>query len=214
MLTRIMYGARVSLEAAFASVLLATIVALPLGLMAGYFGGLVDSLIMLVMDALFAFPPLLAAITIVALLGKSLHNVIIAIAVTFIPGMVRVIRGQVLSVREETYIEASRSAGAGPVRMLTRHVLPNVASPLIVQSALGFGFAILGEAGLSFLGLGGQPPTPSWGVMIQEQYTYVLSNAWGAIVPGVMIALTVLSFNLVGDGLRDALGRERVAGKA
>ena len=213
-LTRLMYGARVSLEASFSSVVLATIVALPLGLIAGYFSGPTDNVLMRIMDALFAFPPLLFAIVIVELRGKSLHNVILAIAVTFIPGMVRVIRGQVLSVREETYIEASRSAGAGPARMVSRHVLPNVASPLIVQSALAFGYAILGEAGLSFLGLGVQPPTPSWGVMLQEQYTYVLSNAWGAIVPGVAIALTVLSFNLVGDGMRDALGRERVAGKA
>jgi ABC-type dipeptide/oligopeptide/nickel transport system permease subunit len=214
MMTRLMYGARVSLEAAFVSVVLALLIALPLGLIAGYFRGRTDSVIMRVMDAMFAFPPLLLAITITAFLGKSLHNVIIAIAVTFIPGMVRVIRGQVLSVREETYIEASQSAGAGPRRMLVRHVLPNVASPLIVQSALAFGFAILAEAGLSFLGLGVQPPAASWGVMLQEQYQYVLSNVWGALIPGVAIALTVLAFNLVGDGMRDALGRERVAGKA
>jgi len=214
LMTRLMYGARVSLEAAFVSVVLALLIALPLGLIAGYFRGATDSVIMRVMDAMFAFPPLLLAITITAFLGKSLHNVIIAIAVTFIPGMVRVIRGQVLSVREETFIEASQSAGAGPRRMLVRHVLPNVASPLIVQSALAFGFAILAEAGLSFLGLGVQPPAASWGVMLQEQYQYVLSNVWGALIPGVAIALTVLAFNLVGDGMRDALGRERVAGKA
>jgi ABC-type dipeptide/oligopeptide/nickel transport system permease subunit len=209
LLTRLMYGARVSLEAAFVVVWLAVIVSLPLGLVSGYFSGVTDNVVMRAMDAMFAFPPLLLAITVAALLGKSLHNVIIAVAVTFIPGMVRVIRGQVLSVREETYVEASRSAGAGPVRMLGRHVLPNVASPLIVQAALAFGFAILAEAGLSFLGLGVQPPNASWGVMLQEQYQYVLSNPWGTIVPGLAIALTVLAFNLVGDGMRDALGRER-----
>ncbi len=214
LLTRVMYGARISLEAAFVIVLLAVVVSLPLGLIAGYFSGATDNIVMRVMDALFAFPPLLLAITVAALLGKSLHNVIIAIAVTFVPGMVRVIRGQVLSVREETYIEASLSAGASPLRMLGRHVLPNVASPLIVQSALAFGYAILAEAGLSFLGLGVQPPSASWGVMLQEAYQFVLSNPWATVVPGVAIALTVLAFNLVGDGMRDALGRERVAGKA
>ena len=214
LLSRLLYGTRISLEAAFLIVLLAVIVSLPLGLIAGYLGGVVDNVVMRIMDAGFAFPPLLFAITLAALRGSSLHNEILAIAVTFVPGTVRVIRGQVLSVREETYIEASRSAGAGNGRMLVRHVLPNVASPLIVQAALGFGYAILAEAGLSFLGLGVQPPSASWGVMLQEAFGFVLSDPWATIVPGAAIALTVLSFNLVGDGLRDALGRERVAGKA
>ena len=213
-LSRLIYGARISLEAAVVIVLLALLVALPIGLVSGYFGGTVDNVIMRVIDAMFAFPPLLLAIAVAALLGKSLHNEIIAIAVTLVPGFVRVIRGQVLSVREETYVEASRSVGAGHLRMLSRHVFPNVASPLVVQSALALGFALLAEAGLSFLGLGVQPPAASWGVMLQEAYQFVLSDPWATIVPGVAIALTVLAFNLVGDGLRDALGRERVAGKA
>jgi ABC-type dipeptide/oligopeptide/nickel transport system permease subunit len=213
-LSRLIYGARISLEAAVVIVLLALLVALPIGLTSGYFGGTVDNVIMRVIDAMFAFPPLLLAIAVAALLGKSLHNEIIAIAVTLVPGFVRVIRGQVLSVREETYVEASRSVGAGHLRMLSRHVFPNVASPLVVQSALALGFALLAEAGLSFLGLGVQPPAASWGVMLQEAYQFVLSDPWATIVPGVAIALTVLAFNLVGDGLRDALGRERVAGKA
>jgi peptide/nickel transport system permease protein len=213
-LSRLIFGARISLEAAGVIVLLALVVSLPIGLVSGYFGGRTDNLLMRVVDAMFAFPPLLLAITVAALLGKSLHNEIVAIAVTFIPGFARVIRGQVLTVREETFIEASRSIGAGPLRMLTRHVLPNVASPLIVQAALALGYALLAEAGLSFLGLGVQPPAASWGVMLQEAYDFVLSDPWGTIVPGVAIALTVLSFNFVGDGLRDALGRERVAGKA
>jgi len=213
-LSRLMFGARISLEAAVVIVLLALIVSLPVGLAAGYLGGATDNLLMRVVDAMFAFPPLLFAITVAALLGKSLHNEIVAIAATFVPGFARVIRGQVLTVREETYIEASRSVGAGPLRMMTRHVLPNVASPLIVQAALALGYALLADAGLSFLGLGVQPPAPSWAVMLQEAYAFVLSDPWATIVPGVAIALTVLSFNLVGDGLRDALGRERVAGKS
>jgi peptide/nickel transport system permease protein len=182
----------------------------PIGLAAGYFAGPTDNVLMRLMDALFAFPPLILAITVVALLGRSLHNESIAIAVTFTPGFARVIRGQVLAVREETFIEASRSVGAGPLRMIRRHILPNVASPLIVQTALSFGYALLAEAGLSFLGLGVQPPSASWGVMLQEAYQFVLSDPWATVVPGVAIALTVLSFNFVGDGLRDALGRERV----
>jgi len=209
-LSRVIYGARISLEAATIIVVLALVVAVPIGLVAGYFAGLTDNVLMRLMDALFAFPPLILAITIVALRGRSLHNESLAIAVTFIPGFARVIRGQVLAVREETFIEASRSVGAGPLRMIRRHVLPNVASPLIVQTALSFGYALLAEAGLSFLGLGVQPPNASWGVMLQEAYQFVLSDPWATVVPGVAIALTVLSFNFVGDGLRDALGRERV----
>jgi len=213
-LSRIIYGARISLEASTLIVLLALVVSLPVGLIAGYFGGIGDNVLMRIMDAMFAFPPLLAAITVASLLGKSLHNEIIAISITFVPGFARVIRGQVLTVREETYIEASRSVGAGPVRMITRHVLPNVASPLIVQGALALGYALLADAGLSFLGLGVPPPAPSWASMVNEAYGFVFSDPWATIIPGVAIALTVLSFNLVGDGLRDALGRERVAGKA
>jgi peptide/nickel transport system permease protein len=208
--SRVIYGARISLEAATIIVVLALVVAVPIGLVAGYFAGPTDNLLMRLMDALFAFPPLILAITIVALRGRSLHNESLAIAVTFIPGFARVIRGQVLAVREETFIEASRSVGAGSLRMISRHVLPNVASPLIVQTALSFGYALLAEAGLSFLGLGVQPPNASWGVMLQEAYQFVLSDPWATVVPGVAIALTVLSFNFVGDGLRDALGRERV----
>ncbi len=208
-LTRLMYGARISMQAAFQIVGFALLVSLPLGLIAGYFGGRTDSLIMRVMDAMFAFPPLILALTVAALLGKSLLNESIAIAVVFVPGFVRLLRGQVLSVREEQFIEASRSLGAGPWRMIRRHVFPNVASPLIVQVALALGYALLAEAGLSFLGLGEQPPTASWGGMLSEAYQFLFTDSWALIVPGVAIALTVLAFNLVGDGLRDTLGRER-----
>ncbi len=210
LLSRLIYGARISLEAASIVVGLALAVSVPIGLVAGYFSGRTDNVLMRLMDAMFAFPPLILAITVAALLGPSLRNASIAIAITFVPGLARVVRGQVLGVREETFIEASRSLGAGPLRMIGRHVLPNVASPLIIQAAISFGYALLAEAGLSFLGLGVQPPNASWGVMLQEAYQFVLSDPWATIVPGVAIALTVLSFNFVGDGLRDALGRERV----
>ena len=204
-----MYGARVSMQAAVQIVGLALLAALPLGLIAGYFGGRTDSLLMRAMDAMFAFPPLVLALTVASLLGKSLLNESIALAIVFVPGFVRLIRGQVLGVREETFIEASRSLGAGHWRMIRRHIFPNIASPLIVQVALALGFAVLAEAGLSFLGLGVQPPGASWGGMLTEAYQFIFTNSWGLIVPGVAIALTVLAFNLVADGLRDALGRER-----
>ena len=209
LLSRLIFGARISLEAAAIVVVLALLVSVPIGLASGYFSGRTDNVLMRIIDAMFAFPPLILAITVAALLGRSLHNESIAIAVTFVPGLTRVVRGQVLSVREETYIEASRAVGAGPIRMIRRHILPNVASPLVIQTAIILGYALLAEAGLSFLGLGVQPPNASWGVMLQEAYQFVLSDPWATVVPGLAIALTVLSFNLVGDGLRDALGRER-----
>lgn len=209
LLSRLIFGARISLEAATIVVALALLVSVPVGLVSGYFSGRTDNVIMRLIDAMFAFPPLILAITVAALLGRSLHNESIAIAITFVPGLTRVVRGQVLSVREETFIEASRAVGAGPLRMIRRHVLPNVASPLIVQTAIILGYALLAEAGLSFLGLGVQPPSASWGLMLQEAYQFVLSDPWATVIPGLAIALTVLSFNLIGDGLRDALGRER-----
>jgi peptide/nickel transport system permease protein len=208
-LSRIIAGAQVSLTAAFMIVGLAVAAALPLGLIAGYFGGWRDNLLMRVMDAMFAFPPLILALAVAALLGKSLVDESIAIAIVFIPGFVRLIRGQVVAIRNETFMEASRSLGASNRRMIRRHVLPNVASPLIVQVALALGYGLLAEAGLSFLGLGVQPPRASWGGMLSDAYNYIFSDAWGLIPPGVAIALTVLSFNLLADGLRDALGRER-----
>jgi ABC-type dipeptide/oligopeptide/nickel transport system permease subunit len=148
------------------------------------------------------------ALAIAALLGPSVLNVSIAIAIPFIPGFARLVRAEVLAVREELYIEAARSVGVSSARMLRRHILPNVVSPFIVQAALAFGYAILAEAGLSFLGFGVQPPNASWGVMLQNAYNFVTEQPWPMIPPGLAIAVTVLAFNLVGDGLRDALGRE------
>jgi ABC-type dipeptide/oligopeptide/nickel transport system permease subunit len=207
--SRLIEGTRASIEVGSLVVLIATAVALPLGLIAGYAGRWADAAIMRVMDALFTFPPLTLALAVAALLGPNITNASIAIGIVFIPGFVRLIRSQVLAVREETFIEASRSVGVGPARMVRKHVLPNVVSPLIVQVALAFGYALLSEAGLSFLGLGVQdPPHASWGTMLQHAYNYIIDKPWGMIPPGIAIALAVLAFNLVGDGLRDSLGRE------
>ncbi len=211
LLTRLIYGAQASMFVAFLVVSIAVSVALVLGLASGYFGGWVGATIDRCMDALFTFPPLTLALAIAALLGASLTNASIAIAVVFVPGLVRVIRSQVLSIREETFIEAARSVGVGESRMLRKHVFPNVVSPVIVQSALAFGYAIGAEAGLSFLGLGVKPPTSSWGAMLEEGYGRITETQWPLVPPAVAILLAILAFNLVGDGLRDAFGRETIA---
>ena len=214
-LSRLIYGARVSMRVSGVVVLLAAVVALPIGLSSGYFGHSTDAVLMRIMDALFTFPPLMLALAVAALLGPGVTVASIAIAIPFIPGYARLVRAEVLGVREEGYIEASRSIGVNSKRMLRRHVLPNVASPLIVQVAVSFGYALLAEAGLSFLGFGVQPPNASWGTMLEDAYNFFLDKPWPMIPPGLAIALTVLAFNLVGDGLRDALGREviKVKGK-
>jgi oligopeptide/dipeptide ABC transporter ATP-binding protein len=205
-LSRIIWGGRVSLRATFEIVALAIVVALPLGLLAGFLRGWVDTVTMRVMDALFSFPPLVLALTVSALLGASLNNAAVAIAIVFVPSFVRLIRGEVIAVREEAYVESARSLGARPGRIMRTHVLPNVASPIIIQVALALGFALLAEAGLSFLGIGVQPPTPSWGDMLNEAYQFIFQAPWALVFPGVAIMLTVLSFNMVADGLRDAIG--------
>jgi peptide/nickel transport system permease protein len=207
-LSRIISSTPVELHVCGLVVLLAVAVALPIGLIAGFAGGWQDGVLMRIMDAFFAFPPLLLALAIAALANPSLTNASIAIAIPFIPGLARLVRSQVLAVREELYIEASRSVGVSDRRLVLRHVLPNAVSPLIVQVALCFGYAMLAEAGLSFLGFGVQPPNASWGVMLQDGYQRVTSTPWPMFPPGIAIALSVLAFNLVGDGLRDSLGRE------
>ena len=211
-LSRLIWGARISLRAAFEIVGIAAVIAIPLGLIAGFFRGAVDSVIMRAMDALFSFPPLILALTVAALLGADVNDAAIAIAIVFVPSFVRLLRGEVIAVREEAYIESARSLGATSNRLIGRHVLPNVASPIIIQLALALGFALLTEAGLSFLGIGEQPPTPSWGGMLQEGFQFINSAPWAVIFPGIAIMLTVLAFNLVADGLRDSLGRERPSG--
>jgi peptide/nickel transport system permease protein len=206
-LSRIIWGGRVSLRSTFEIVALAIVVALPLGLLAGFLRGWVDSVTMRVMDALFSFPPLVLALTVAALLGASINNAAIAIAIVFVPSFVRLIRGEVIAVREEAYVESAQSLGARPGRIMRTHVLPNVASPIIIQVALALGFALLAEAGLAFLGIGAQPPTPSWGDMLQEAYQFIFQAPLALVFPGLAIMLTVLSFNAVADGIRDSIGR-------
>ena len=212
-LSRLIFGARPPLRAAFQIVGGALVLAVPLALVAGFLRGWVDMVIMRAMDALFSFPPLVLALTVAALLGPNLTDASIAIAIVFVPSFVRLIRGEVIAVREENYVEAARATGVAPGRLIRTHILPNVASPLIIQAALALGYAILIDAGLSFLGVGEQPPTASWGLMLTEAYQSIFQSPLTLVYPGLAILLTVLAFNLVADGLRDALGRERFGAK-
>jgi ABC-type dipeptide/oligopeptide/nickel transport system permease subunit len=215
-LSRVMVGARASLMVGLIVVVLSVLVALPIGLIVGYVGGWLDNATMRLMDAFFAFPAITLAIVISGLLNgnrgvsttRSLIVCSIAISVTFVPGLVRILRSQVLAVREENFIEASRSVGVTDGRMVRRHVFPNVVSPLFVQLALTFGYAIIAEAGLSFLGVGVQGFTPSWGTMLAAGYDEIYTRQLPIIVPGLAIMYTVLAANLIADGLRDAMGRE------
>jgi peptide/nickel transport system permease protein len=204
-LSRLMHGARISLAASVLSVGAALVVAVPLGLVSGYLGGRLDNILMRIVDGVQSIPPLVLALAIAGLLGPSLRNIVIALAIIFVPAFVRLIRGQVLAVKEETYIEASRSVGASSGYIVRKRVLHNVASPLIVQASITLGFGLLAEAGLSFLGLGIQPPEPSWGVMLSRAYDYIFEAHWLVFPPGLAIMLTVLAFNVLGDGLRDTM---------
>ena len=204
-LSRIVYGARASLLAGVVSVAVALVLGVIVGLVAGYNGGWIDDLFMRMVDALYSFPALLLALAITAILGPGLTNVMLAIGIVFTPAFARLVRGQTLSVRERDFVTAARVTGAGPLRILGAHIWPNVTAPIIVQASLQIAAAIVIEAGLSFLGLGVQPPTPSWGSMLKEGYQYMEQAPWLAFAPGVAIFLTVLAFNLFGDGLRHAL---------
>lgn len=204
-LSRVILGASVSLEVGFLSVGLALVAGTLIGLLAGFYGRWVDDTLMRLMDMLFAFPAVLLAIAILAIRGPGTSNTIIAIAVVYVPIFARVTRASVLGVREEVYVRASRSVGASDFRLLTRHVLPNAAPPIIVQTSISLAFAVLAEAALSFLGLGTQPPNPSWGLMLAEGRGYIDLAWWLAFFPGMAIVITVLCFNLLGDGLRDVL---------
>jgi peptide/nickel transport system permease protein len=204
-LARVIYGARASLSAGVISVLIAIAIGVPLGLIAGYWGGLVDGLISRFTDAMLACPFLILAIALAAFLGPSLGNAMIAIGVTAMPIFVRLTRGQVLSVKAEDYVEAARAVGNSHWRIAFRHILPNVLPQLLVQATLTIAAAIIAEASLSFLGLGQQPPAPSWGSMLNAAQRFLSNAPWMAVWPGLTIFITVLSFNLLGDGLRDAL---------
>ena len=203
--SRIIFGARASLLAGVISVSIALAIGMPLGLAAGYLGGWVDLAVSRVTDAMLAIPFLILAIALAAFLGPSLTNSMIAIGITATPLFVRLTRGQVLSTKSEDYVEAARSLGNSHARIAFRHILPNVLPALIVQATLTLAAAITSEASLSFLGLGQQPPSPSWGSMLNTAQRSLTTAPWIAVYPGVMIFFTVLSFNLLGDGLRDAL---------
>ncbi|WP_049817888.1 ABC transporter permease [Thermosediminibacter oceani] len=204
-LSRILYGARVSLSVGIISQLFVTVIGVTMGALAGYYGGKVDMIIMRIADILFAFPDLLFYIGVMFALGPSIYNVFIALALIGWAGMARLVRSQVLYLREMEYVEAARAQGLTDARIILRHILPNCMGPIIVSVTMGIPGAILAEATLSFLGLGVQPPRPSWGNMIYAARSYMLTNPWYSVWPGVAIMITVFSFNLLGDGLRDAL---------
>jgi peptide/nickel transport system permease protein len=204
-LSRIIYGARVSIAAGAVSVGVALLAGVVIGLIAGYYGGWVDDVLMRMIDALYSFPALLLALAITAILGPGLINVMLAIGIVFTPAFARLVRGQALSVRERDFVTAARVIGAQPWRIMAMHIWPNVTAAIVVQASLQVAAAIVIEAGLSFLGLGVQPPTPSWGAMLKEGYQYMEQAPWLAFAPGAAMFLTVLAFNLFGDGLRHAL---------
>jgi ABC-type dipeptide/oligopeptide/nickel transport system permease subunit len=203
--SRILFGSRFSLIIGFSTVTFAILVGATLGGVAGFMGGWLDDLVMRLMDVLLAFPSLLLAIAIVAVLGPGLVNALLAIAIVSIPAYARVVRASVLVVKEMDYVSASRALGASPLRLLQSRILPNALTPLIVQGTLGIATAILDAAALSFLGLGAQPPTPEWGSMLGTERNQVFTAPHLVFYPGLAIMLTVLAFNLLGDGLRDAL---------
>jgi peptide/nickel transport system permease protein len=203
--SRIAYGSRISLEVGVIAVSIGMVLGTLIGLAAGYYGSWVDDVLMRTMDALRAFPALVLALSINAVLGPGISNVMIAVGVVSVPTFARLTHGQVLSVREREYVLAARVTGVGAWRMMVVHILPNIASPIIVQASLGAAFAILAEAGLSFLGLGVRPPTPSWGSLLRTGYQYLSVAPWLSLAPGAAIFLAVLAFNLLGDGLRQAL---------
>jgi len=204
-LSRLIFGARASLTAGAISVIIAMILGVPLGLIAGFYHGFVSELIMRFTDALLSFPFLILAVALAAAFGPSLTNAMVAIGIASAPTFVRLTRGQVLAVRSEDYVQAATASGAGDFGILTRHVLPNSLAPLIVQGTLTIASAIIAESSLSFLGLGVQPPTPSWGGMLNVAKNFMNQAPWMAIWPGLAIFITVLAFNLFGDGVRDAL---------
>ncbi|MCE9659219.1 MAG: ABC transporter permease [Burkholderiales bacterium] len=208
--SRVVWGTRASMLAGVVSVSISLLLGVPIGLAAGFLGGWIDAAISRVIDAFLACPFLILAIALAAFLGPSLTNAMIAIGVSATPIFARLTRGAVIHVKVEDYIEAARALGASPLRQALRHVLPNIAAPLIVQATLAIAAAVIAEASLSFLGLGQQPPAPSWGSMLNTAKNYVDNAPWMAIWPGLSIFLLVLAFNLLGDGLRDALDPRQI----
>jgi len=203
--SRLIYGSRITLYVALVSVGLACLIGVPLGLVAGYYGGWIDKAITFLIDLMLSFPAIILTILITAMLGPSLTNAMIAISIAFSPRIARIVRGQVLAVREEDYVIAIKAMGASGAYTMVRHVLPNSIAPLLVQVTLALGTAVLIESALAFLGLSAQPPTPSWGDMLNRGRRYIYTAPWMITAPGIMITLAVLGFNLLGDGLRDLL---------
>jgi peptide/nickel transport system permease protein len=204
LLARILFGARTSLSMALAVVVVAVVVGTPLGAIAGYAGGWIDEIIMRITDIFLAFPPLLLAIAIAAALGPGYANAVLAVGLTWWPWYTRLVRAQTLSIRQRDYVTAARGIGVSDATIIRRHILPNVMTPVLVQATLDLGSAILTVAGLSFIGLGTQPPTPDWGVMVNEGRLYLQSGRWWLVTfPGLAIMITTLSFNLLGDSVRD-----------
>lgn len=204
-LSRIFFGGRITLVVGLISVAIAAFIGIILGLISGYYGGIADSLIMRFVDILLSFPRVLLALTIVGMLGPGLLNVMIAVGIAGITGYARLVRGTVLSTREEVYVEAARAIGCPDMKILFRHILPNVVGPVIVLATLDVASAVLAASSLSFLGLGVQPPTAEWGYMLNEGRNYLRSAPWITFFPGMTIMISVLSINMLGDGLRDAL---------
>ncbi|MBT8159574.1 MULTISPECIES: ABC transporter permease [Arthrobacter] len=206
--SRLLVGGRVSLIAALQGTGIALVIGVPLGLVSGFFGAWVDKVIMFVTDALMSFPALLLAMAIAGILGPNLTNAMTAIGLSTAPRAIRLVRGSVLGIREETYIEAARSIGTPSYQIVFRHILPNVLAPLVVFAAILAGTVMLIEAGLSFIGLGVQPPEASWGAMLGSAFTYISRSPWLAVFPGVCIAISVLALNVLGDGVRDSIGKK------
>ena len=207
-LARLIFGARYSLLAAVQAVLVATVLGVPIGVVAGLARGRIDAIASLVADAILSIPAIVLALAIIGVLRPNLTNAMVAIGIVYAPRLFRVVRSAAISVREETYIEAARASGVGMLTIARTHVIPNVLSPLLVQISLALGFAVLAEAGISFLGLGVQPPNASWGVMLGQGTVQLEAQPLLILCPGAAIMATVLAFNILGDGLNDSLGRE------
>jgi peptide/nickel transport system permease protein len=203
--SRALFGARVSLQVSLTVVFFAALIGIALGIVSGYFRGMVDSIVMRLMDILFAFPTILLALAVVATLGTATHNLIIALIIVYVPTFARISRGAALTVSKETYVEAARAAGVRNINILLKHILPNITAPIAVQLTISLAYAILVESSLSYLGLGVQPPQASWGSMLAAGKIHMERSLWPSAVPGLFIVVTVLGFNLLGDALRDSL---------
>ena len=204
-LTRVNFGLRVSLIIGILAVLISVIIGVPTGLLSGYYSGKTDEVIMRITDIMLAFPPILLALLIITILGPSLGSLILAIGISYIPQFIRIVRGSVLSIREKEYVEAAKSLGFSNLNIMSKQILPNVLSPIVVQATINVSFAILYEAVLSFVGLGIQPPNPTLGGMISDGRPYLEISPWMSIFPGIVLSILILGVNLLGDGLRDAL---------